>query len=52
MQVELATIRRGRDQLTVFVGTLGWSRDLRQVHHCDSAYARESDPRRAAINTR
>jgi hypothetical protein len=26
MQVDFATIRRDRDRLTVFIGTLGWSR--------------------------
>ena len=26
MQVDFATIRDGRDRLSVFIGTLGWSR--------------------------
>ena len=26
MQVDFATIRRGRDRLSVFIATLGWSR--------------------------
>ena len=26
MQVDFATIRRGRDRLAVFIATLGWSR--------------------------
>lgn len=43
MQVEWATIRRGRDRLSVFVATMGWSRSS-YVEFCDDEKVETSPP--------